>query len=104
VAVAVMERDRVDSDGNGRIDVDDVRAGKDPNPPSDCDETIAEYGCVGRVAPGGSGPVPAALLVFAIVTAAALRRRSRFFGSHAIIVLAVIGAGLSACASGAALA
>jgi organic radical activating enzyme len=76
-ALAAMQSDRVDSDGDGVIDVDAVRTGKDPNPPGLCDEqdeTIPRYGCVGRVsrAPARSGAWSWALLVGALF---AVRRR-----------------------------
>lgn len=104
-ALAAMERDRVDSDGNGVIDVEAVRAGTDPNPAGTCDpgedESIPKYGCVGRVSPVDSESGPAAFLMATIVAAAIARRRAV---SHGLLVVALASGALTACASGASLA
>jgi hypothetical protein len=106
-ALAAMERDRVDSDGDGVIDVDAVRMGKDPNPSGTCDtedDTIPTYGCVGRIAPGGSGhgAISALTAMIALLVARAARRVSRTKRLGWLILLLIAGA-LASCASGASL-
>ncbi len=116
-ALAAMEVDRVDSDGDGVIDVDAIRRGNSPNGAGEAalpDETIPSYGCFGRVAPRRPSPdavVPGlALVAFAVLAA---RRRGR--GQRArpragvgpwltLFALCAASGGASACASGAALA
>ena len=109
-ALARMESDRVDSDRDGTIDVDAVRQGKDPNPPT-CqggDESSGPtYGCVGRVAPDGSTPSGLPLLVVtASLATAAWRRRRLASGALGLVAAVAASASLAACAprSGAALA
>jgi hypothetical protein len=79
-ALAAMERDRVDSDGDGVVDVDAVRMGQDPNPSGLCDQeddTIPRYGCIGRLAAGPPSNGPAAWLLAAALILGA--KGARFF-------------------------
>ena len=67
-ALAAMKADRVDSNGDGTIDVDAVRMGSDPNPPTcdaDADPTIPSYGCL-SVAGSRTGDPDALLLALAV--------------------------------------
>jgi hypothetical protein len=63
-ALDKMRADKVDSNGNGILDVDELIAGSDPNATSD-HPTTPTYGC--SISPGRSLPValllPAALLL-----------------------------------------
>ena len=73
-AIAAMEKDGVDSDGDGAQDLDELYWGGDPNhydgPPAS-DVSAPVYGC--RVGRGGSGS--ALVLAFGIVVAVVLQRR-----------------------------
>ncbi len=76
VALVAMERDRVDSDGDGVIDVDAVRMGEDPNPGGLCDQeddTIPKYGCVGRISPA---PPPQGTSAWILLAALLVARRA----------------------------
>ena len=68
-----MAAERVDSDGDGTLDVDALRAGKDPNPAGAdegiLDETTPQYGCVGRIAPGHEATEHGALLILFVLAA-----------------------------------
>jgi hypothetical protein len=78
-ALTLLEGDRVDSDGDGITDVDELRKGADPNSPDPT--TLAgradpSYGCGGGSSQGRnevSGPFPAMLAALAIWA----RRRPR---------------------------
>lgn len=63
-ALAALERDRVDSDGDGALDVDELRAGADPNRAADL--PAVEYGCA-LSGPGAGGALPLLLLALALV-------------------------------------
>ncbi len=67
-ALKAAEGERQDSNGNGITDIDELKAGRNPNG----DEP--EFGCVGRIAPRSSyAPGVAALLVMALLS----RRRRK---------------------------
>ncbi len=107
-AITAMEADRVDSDGDGVIDVDAIRMGKTPNPTEAelPDETIPTYGCIGSVAPAAPRSESALALGLLAVGLLAVRR-GRAGGSpglSALLGLCVAGAAVGACASGASLA
>lgn len=104
-ALSQMEKDGVDSDGDGTIDVDAIRMGKNPNPPSD----VPTYGCLGRVSPAAPGdPGLPVLAVLVLLAAVILRRRGLGpRAPHAMLSAAVLVAIVTGCAlprSGAALA
>jgi hypothetical protein len=81
-ALVRLRNDKVDSDGDGLIDVDALKAGKDPNGEAELgaltDATPRPgYGCVGRIAPTppyGSAPVVAGLVAIALL---AFRRKHK---------------------------
>jgi len=94
-AVDKMIADQVDSDGDGTIDVDALKAGKDPNPPT-CDGAddpfVPSYGCFGRIAPvPSSGPGAGLALVVALAVAIA-RRRRRGAGSASLVAVVLLSA------------
>ena len=98
-ALTAMEQDRVDSDGDGTIDVDEIRQGNDPNPEQTFeDPTIPTYGCVGRIAP--DGPLTRPLLTAGLVALAVLasRRRAKSAAATTVLLLGIGGASLAACA------
>lgn len=74
-ALAQLETDAVDSDGDGVIDVDELVAGDDPNPGgvAFCDLLVPTYGCVGSVVP--AGPSAGAALVAGLLLAGSVTRR-----------------------------
>lgn len=81
-ALKTMESDGVDSDGDGVIDVDALRMGKDPNPPRSAidfnEEATPRYGCVGgQIAPGKAGGSTTATAIFASLIALLVLRRRR---------------------------
>lgn len=97
-ALAAMEADRVDSDGDGTIDVDALRDGLDPNPVSAFeDPTIPRYGCIGRVAPVGPPAGSTLAVVLAALVMLAVRRRAGRLDASTLMVLAVGTATLAAC-------
>ncbi|MBM4362904.1 MAG: hypothetical protein FJ104_09510 [Deltaproteobacteria bacterium] len=78
-ALAAMEGEEVDSDGDGAPDVAELSAGDDPNSAGGAlcgagAPATAEYGCA-RVAPRGLPAEGAGWLVAGLVAVAALRRR-----------------------------
>lgn len=80
-ALAAMEAEGVDSDGDDVPDLTEIAAGMDPNSGSDSAALCGAgapptpaYGCA-RVAPRGLPPGGAGWLVAGLVAAAALRRR-----------------------------
>lgn len=74
-AYDTMTSDKVDSDGDGKLDVDELKAGTDPNTPEGTETITPKYGCVGRVAP--SGGTSGGWLAAAALALAALRHRRR---------------------------
>jgi hypothetical protein len=108
-AVDKMRADKIDSDGDGTLDVDAIAQGKDPNPPT-CtgdDPTIPAYGCVNRVVPTRTIPDDSAVfLAFAVAAATVLRRRRSGRGAAMLIAVVVFASATAACVpkSGAALA
>jgi MYXO-CTERM domain-containing protein len=111
-ALERMRADGIDSDGDGTLDVDAVKMGKDPNPPTcdeEADETIPKYGCVGSVSasgePANGGVV---LLALALLGVAATVRRRKIPAASAGVAIVIASTGLmGACGlprSGAALA
>lgn len=100
-AAAAMEADRVDSDGDGVLDVDAIRMGKDPNPvESFVDPTIPRYGCVGSVSPTPPGELSIAFAFLALAWLA--RRRGRSGPTIALVSFCITS--LASCgAPGAAL-
>lgn len=103
-ALAAMASDRVDSDGDGTIDVEAVKMGKDPNGDG-CvageDPTVPMYGCFGRVASEPPGAETAVFIAALLVAALARRRRGALVG---LLVLTLATSSLAACRSGASLA
>lgn len=87
-ALDSMAADKTDSICDGTPDIDDLKAGRDPNA-SDSDagagacgspagEAIApEYGCIGRVAPARTSSGEGAVALVALAAAIGLARRSR---------------------------
>jgi hypothetical protein len=82
-ALRRLEGERVDSDGDGTPDIEELRAGGDPNllpdGSSPTDELTPTYGCGAQIAPtsvGGIRALPALLLVIAAACARVHRRRS----------------------------
>jgi hypothetical protein len=78
-ALARMAADRIDSDGDGVIDVDAVRMGEDPNPGGICDEeddTIPKYGCIGRIS---AAPPRNGISAWFFLAAVLLSRRIALF-------------------------
>jgi hypothetical protein len=77
-ALAQLETDAVDSDGDGSPDVDALRAGQDPNDGTTfCGDIVVatpEYGCFQHARAGAGAPLIAAALLIGV---SALRRRSR---------------------------
>jgi len=80
-ALAKMTSDKVDSNGDGVLDVEELRQGKDPNPAAGTAGAGAEepvtYGCVGRVAPHGESDGRGGLAALGLLAVAVLARRRR---------------------------
>jgi hypothetical protein len=95
-ALVQMEKDGVDSNGDGVIDVDAIRMGKDPNPSSDA----PVYGCVGSIAPAApTGPRLPALGMLLLVAVAIIRRRRMAHPNlpHAVLIAGVLAAAAAGC-------
>jgi hypothetical protein len=72
-ALDQMQRDAVDSNGNGVTDIEELKAGKDPNAGA-ANVDPPQYGCVGYIARGSVGAREIGLLGLAL-TVAIFRRR-----------------------------
>ncbi len=101
-ALATMESDGVDSDGDGTIDVNAIRAGNDPNGAAaegEIDPIAPTYGCTAEVAPAREAGWAAWLFfgAFALVLARRTGKRGHLGALGFALVLGVIGG----CASGA---
>lgn len=78
-ALMKLEADKVDSDGDTVLDVDELALGTDPNTPdkgaapSQIGPSIA-YGCGARVAPGEGGSPFGAIAIAAAIAVIAARR------------------------------
>ena len=72
-ALAALEAEGSDVDGDGVGDIQELRNGSDPNSASGGDDP--EYGCIGNVAPVSSS-WPGAALVLAALGLIALRRKT----------------------------
>ncbi len=78
-ALDQLAAEKVDSNGNGVSDIDELRAGGDPNPAAIAgNDDLPVYGCAGRVSsvPSRGGAVPFALLA-AVVAVVRRQRRQR---------------------------
>jgi hypothetical protein len=78
-ALTKMEVDKVDSDGDGVIDTEQLRAGRNPNPGAvegarNIDPVNPEYGCVGKVS---TGPVHSPWCWLAVGLLVTLMRKRR---------------------------
>jgi hypothetical protein len=77
-ALAQLDADAVDSDGDGSTDVDALRAGQNPNDGVPfCGDSVVEapeYGCLQHARAGGGATLVAAALAIAL---SALRRSAR---------------------------
>jgi hypothetical protein len=71
-AVQALDGENSDVDGDGVEDIQELRDGTNPNPIGDVDPP--EYGCLGSIAPAGSG-FAGALVALAGVAFVGLRRR-----------------------------
>ena len=69
-ALDTLARNKTDSNGNGIPDIDELKAGNNPNP----DKTPVQYGCGAKIAPGN--PVGWQVPIFALVAMVLFRRRS----------------------------
>jgi len=88
-ALAKMQAQQVDSDGDCVDDIDELKKGTDPNVPDSgqtCDAgvhlptssaTIPRYGCGAHVAPTSDGPSPIALLALGTAALGAAMRLRR---------------------------
>jgi MYXO-CTERM domain-containing protein len=75
-ALQALDAAKTDSDGDGASDVDELRAGEDPNRPGAQSLCGPVYGCGARVAPADP-PWHASLLFLAAALVLALRSRAR---------------------------
>ena len=81
-ALDAMVRDKVDSDGDGTADIQEIENDTDPNSPANVSlsgDTGPKAGCGGGQTSNSGGPTPAAGvgLLFAVVLAASRRRVRR---------------------------
>lgn len=72
-ALTAMETDKVDSDGDGVIDVDELRVGTDPNTAEGGGASKVVYGCTAA----GDAPFAGAALLTLLAGALVRRRRVR---------------------------
>lgn len=79
LALDALAAEKKDSDGDGTPDIDELRAGDDPNGAAG-EVTTPEYGCaIGRGTPA-AGPGTAAVVALALALAGARRSRRRPHG------------------------
>ena len=91
-ALDAMKRDRVDSDGDGAFDLDEIAYGRDPNVPSLPEggaRPVASYGCDavrgrGRAADDGGALVVVFAGALALLRRARLTPRRRSFGHRSL--------------------
>ena len=76
-ALAAIDAERTDSDGDGLADMDELRQGLDPNDPSNASGEEPAYGCGAQIAPGSTGGGGLVALGWGIVLAFCARRRAR---------------------------
>ncbi len=104
-ALKTMAADRVDSDGDGQIDVDALKQGANPNGAAaegtETDPITPTYGCVGQVSPSG---VPGLTMSFFVLLGLTFVARRRKATATLMLCMVVASASLTACASGASLA
>ena len=81
-ALDTLEQASTDSDGDGFLDVEELREGKNPNQPGE-GVLCATYGC-GMRASSPAGSRPAATLFFLIASAFVARVRSRPPRTHQV--------------------
>lgn len=74
-ALDALDAEHSDVDGDGVPDIDELRAGTDPNSAGDGEGPT--YGCIGSVAPGRSTHAGAALALLALTIAGCSTRRRR---------------------------
>lgn len=91
-ALDQLDKDGVDSDGDGTPDIEELKNGTDPNQEGGAviNQPDPVYGCTANVASGGPGRAGpgAALLLAAIAALGARRRRSARVRAGALLVAA----------------
>ncbi len=104
-ALKAMASDRVDSNGDGKLDVDALKQGESPNGAAEegteVDPITPTYGCVGQVAPFGA---PGFAMTLPVLLGLALVARRRRASATLTLGAVVASASLAACSSGAGLA
>jgi len=70
-ALDTLAKNKTDSNGDGVPDIDELKAGNDPNP----NKTPVQYGCGAKIAPGS--PVGWQVPIFALIAFALFTSRSR---------------------------
>jgi len=68
-ALDTLAKNKTDSNGNGIPDIDELKAGTNPNP----DKTPLQYGCGAKIAPGS--PLGWQVPIFALTAIVLFRRR-----------------------------
>jgi MYXO-CTERM domain-containing protein len=94
-----MKTDNVDSDGDGAGDIDELKAGTDPNKAGGgvvAPKPDLTYGCTATVAPGRPAPSSGAAFGLTLVAAIAVARRRR--GLVGASRRSLVAAGLAASA------
>ncbi len=90
-----MAADKTDSDGDGRSDIDELKAGTDPNAAGNIVAVTKPeivYGCQARLASGAPGPSGAPLGALVLLGAAGWAGRRRRLGMTAALGVALGGA------------
>jgi hypothetical protein len=96
-----MAKDKADSDGDGTPDIDELKAGTDPN--AEGNITAVEkpeliYGCQARIAgEQRSGAAAAAFLSFALAAGIARRRRRRLGMGGALVTVTITSLLVAGC-------